>query len=73
MIVASLAPPPAADELIKYPSLLEFIVTFVPGSKEPLNTSVPPNKVSSVIEPPKVTDVPLIVIVLFEPNAEPSI
>ena len=36
VIVASFAPPPDADELIKYPSLLEFIVTFVPGSKEPL-------------------------------------
>ena len=29
---------------------------------EPVTTPVPPNKVSSVIEPPKVTDVPLIVI-----------
>ena len=36
---------------------------------EPLTRPVPPNKVSSDIEPPKVTDVPLIVIVLFEPNA----
>ena len=38
MIVASFAPPPAADELIKNPSLLEFIVTFEPGNKEPLIT-----------------------------------
>ena len=41
VIVASFAPPPAADELIKNPSLLEFIVTFEPGNKEPLNTPSP--------------------------------
>ena len=29
---------------------------------EPVTTPVPPNKVSSVIEPPKVTDVPLIMV-----------
>ena len=40
VIVASFAPPPAADELIKNPSLLEFIVTFEPGNKEPLKTPV---------------------------------
>ena len=32
---------------------------------EPVTTPVPPNKVSSVIVPPKVTDVPLIVIGIF--------
>ena len=34
--------------------------------KEPVTTPTPPNKVSSVIEPPRDTDVPLIVIDEFD-------
>ena len=33
---------------------------------EPVTTPIPPNKVSSVIEPPRDTDVPLIVIDEFD-------
>ena len=33
---------------------------------EPVTTPTPPNKVSSVIEPPRDTDVPLIVIDEFD-------
>ena len=42
------------------------LLNHVKFGQEPVTTPTPPNKVSSVIEPPRDTDVPLIVIDEFD-------